>query len=788
MKTNSNSSIAAAPPGVRAGVFACVAAAAALLLGGQALANHVSTTYTLDAEFDFGVLSGVNHTVVNNQLQLSTVGTTAPILWIANAGEDTVSKFDTVNNKELARYRTWFGPTGQPGYFAHLGNAYAGAAPSRTAVDLDGNAFVLNRHFDGRPARLFKIVAEGGIDRNANSVIDTSADTNNDGLISAAEMKDMADNSPANGAVDAAELQDERVAWSVTVGPANGLGRALCIGTDGHLWVGMYNTRQYYKVSSADGSVLAGPVAVSWTPYGCAIDRNGVLWSASLGSVLGKITNTASNVAGSHTVSSFSGSGNYGIGLGNNKVYLGSGNQQFDPATNTFAAIPNMGISTAGIVIDGAGNIVAGFSTVRKVSPAGALVWQAPLQAGGSGSIGIQVDSNNDVWQVGFAFNGRLAKYRGTDGAALGTFAVGNMPYTYSDASGLAARTITNNTGTWTVIRDAGNAATEWGKVSWSESVPLGASVGVRVRAADVQANLPLAAYTAVTNNVDFSGITGRFIQVETRLNANVADESPLLYDLTVASIHANDPPTVDINTPTEGQLFSTASGPVPLSANLADPNTGDTHTCTINWDNGGAAVAGTVNESAGSGTCTGSQALSPGVYNLVVTVRDGEPLSATDTVMIVVYDPTGGFVTGGGWINSPAGAFTLNPALVGKANFGFVSKYQKGATTPTGQTEFQFHVANLNFHSSSYDWLVVAGAKAQYKGTGTVNGEGDYGFMLTATDEQVTGGGGVDKFRIKIWNKATGVMVYDNQLGDADDAAATLAIAGGNIVVHTKK
>jgi hypothetical protein len=151
----------------------------------------------------------------------------------------------------------------------------------------------------------------------------------------------------------------------------------------------------------------------------------------------------------------------------------------------------------------------------------------------------------------------------------------------------------------------------------------------------------------------------------------------------------------------------------------------------------------------------------------------------------VVVYDPSAGFVTGGGWIDSPKGAYTPDPLLTGKANFGFVSKYKKGATVPTGQTEFQFKVANLNFHSTSYQWLVIAGAKAKYKGSGTVNGSGDYGFLLTATDGQMNGGGGVDKFRIKIWDKTTEEVLYDNQLSDPDDGDATDAIEGGSIVVH---
>lgn len=73
---------------------------------------------------------------------------------------------------------------------------------------------------------------------------------------------------------------------------------------------------------------------------------------------------------------------------------------------------------------------------------------------------------------------------------------------------------------------------------------------------------------------------------------------------------------------------------------------------------------------------------------------------------MVVVYDPDGGFVTGGGWIDSPIGTYMANPNLVGKASFGFNPKYQKGATIPTGNTEFQFRVANFNFKSTSYDCL----------------------------------------------------------------------------------
>ena len=79
----------------------------------------------------------------------------------------------------------------------------------------------------------------------------------------------------------------------------------------------------------------------------------------------------------------------------------------------------------------------------------------------------------------------------------------------------------------------------------------------------------------------------------------------------------------------------------------------------------------------------------------------------------------------------------------------------------------------------------MVAGARAQYKGSGTINGTGNYGFMLTAIDGDIKGGGGIDKFRIKIWDRNNGgAVVYDNQMGAGIDDNPTTALAG-SIVIH---
>lgn len=230
------------------------------------------------------------------------------------------------------------------------------------------------------------------------------------------------------------------------------------------------------------------------------------------------------------------------------------------------------------------------------------------------------------------------------------------------------------------------------------------------------------------------------------------------------------------------------AGTPVTVSGTLTDPD-GGPWSAVVTW--GGESADAPVSVTPGAVSFTHTYA-TPGVYPsaVSVTVTDATGgLSDTDATgacpdYIIVYDPSAGFVTGGGWITSPAGAYAVDLTLSGKATFGFVSKYKKGATVPIGQTEFQFHAGGFNFHSEAYQWLVVSGCKAQYKGTGSVNGVTGYGFMLTATDGNICSVKGPDKFRIKVWALEGGAVVYDNVVGGADDADPQL-LSQGSIVIH---
>lgn len=264
---------------------------------------------------------------------------------------------------------------------------------------------------------------------------------------------------------------------------------------------------------------------------------------------------------------------------------------------------------------------------------------------------------------------------------------------------------------------------------------------------------------------------------------------APAMNDFETITVTVNDvAPTLN------SVLGSSTPIPVNTSTNITldftDPaHAYDTYTAHVNWDDGaGYVLAGTVTE-GGSISKTFSAA---GVYTVCAWIDDGDVGGNSAEkcfAYIVVYDPNGGFVTGGGWIISPAGAYAPDLSVTGKATFGFVSKYIKGATVPTGNTEFQFHAAGMNFKSTSYQWLAISGARAQYKGVGTINDGGSYGFLLTAIDGQVSGGGGVDKFRIKIWDLNNGgAIVYDNQMGATEDSDAATMLGGGSIVIQTKK
>ncbi len=254
--------------------------------------------------------------------------------------------------------------------------------------------------------------------------------------------------------------------------------------------------------------------------------------------------------------------------------------------------------------------------------------------------------------------------------------------------------------------------------------------------------------------------------------------------------IVANVPPHVVITSPPGGSLYIVNSV-VQVNATITDPASNDTLTCTFDWD---SPDPDTVVVPV-AGACSASNLFTAaGVYTINVTGADDDGGTHTVSVLVVVFDPDAGFLTGGVNFDSPPGAYVADPTLTGKAHVSVGAKYKNNATAttpPDGNTEFQFHAPKLNFHSESLEWLVITGFKAMYRGVGRVNGTGNYGFLVTAYDGKAPGGGGVDKIRIKIWNKSAGdAVIYDNRPGLPDDidTADPQVTSGGNVTIHKGK
>jgi len=567
---NQHSSHKTRPVGPRLGLLAAALAAALAPQLGQA----ASRTYTLNTDFSLGTIENLNFTAVPNQLQVNLVGVGSKYIFVANHNEDSVSKFDTTDikdangnitapGKEVARYKT----------FASAIGASNGGHPSRIAIDVDGNAYVLNRMDGyGTPPYMMKILVDSAIDRNGNGTIETSEETNGTAGIQPAEMKPL-------GANDNASIADERVAWIKPIGTGTSFGRSACIAPDGKLWVGVWNQARYYRVDPATGDTLpigAGNLPYvqlsGWNPYGCTVDKNGMLWSATLQSGLGQVN----TITGASTrLNSAYNNNNYGIAQGNGKIYQApyAGNYgwaAYDPVANTWARSA-LSYSGAGIAIDGEGNIIStSYGGVYKYRPDGSLMWS---KSEGGTTYGVMIDGNNDVWVMNLGSN-RTTKYRAADGALVGFLPTGAYPYVYTDGSGLTTKNTTvNKLGTWTVVQDSGAAGTPWGKISWNDTVPAGASIEVVARASDNQAALDLQPYVPVPKGASFTG-TGRYIQVRTRLQMNTANESPVLYDLTVATKVLvcdvdgdGDVDTNDIN------LIRAAIGQTPTAGDPRDAN-----------------------------------------------------------------------------------------------------------------------------------------------------------------------------------------------------------------------
>jgi len=315
---------------------------------------------------------------------------------------------------------------------------------------------------------------------------------------------------------------------------------------------------------------------------------------------------------------------------------------------------------------------------------------------------------------------------------------------------------------------------------------------------------------TATTNPAGLSGVSFNYVGQTLSYNSSTPPAAAGTYAVTAslannnyaatpvsAAFVINAAPAVTITGPASGAIYTKGST-VSFTGMFVD-NPG-THTAVWTFTSSTQTItqAGTVNETTGTVSASYTFA-NTGVYTVKLTVTDnfnviGEATTVNNVAgavaLIAVYDPssTGGSVsttTKSPLYSSLAGWYPANPTLTGTATIGFNASYPSAtATVPTGQAVFNFTAANLSFASLSYKWMVVSKPYVWLRGTGTVNNVSGYEFLIAAVDGQLTGGGGTDKFRIRIWKSADGTIIYDNMPNTALNAVAVTTTSNGDIAI----
>lgn len=444
-----------------------------------------------------------------------------PYLWAANSSLDTVSKFNTQNETEEGRY-------------------FVADNPSRTAIDLNGNAWVGGRG-DGR---LTQIISDKTAcpDRNNNGVIDTSSGTN-----------------VLNSAAD--YFADECVAYSEVVNPQQPSVRGVAVDPNGKIWVGYsvdgagnggvqsvdpnnnYAKSVRYPIvgvpefqPNANGDLVAtGVNRDDDQVYGVAVDANGYLYAAvwSWAGIARFNTNTAQWDAFYTGLSC----GPYGVAVdGYNRVWVGCWNgdggiAMVDTNTNkayTFRVPTSVGATPAvgtTATVGTAADHQKWFSSAITIEPVsgdayvtftngfiGRLKFDqanpaastytflsgvrdpantaARLANTGTGDMrGVGFDSDGYLWHLGIP-TANILKFDVTTNSYLRMVSVGDGGhYTYSDFTGSAAFNFTAPRGFWRMTFDTGFENARVDGVYMEAYVPAGTTLGVRVRALDNAGN-----------------------------------------------------------------------------------------------------------------------------------------------------------------------------------------------------------------------------------------------------------------------------------------------------------
>ena len=348
----------------------------------------------------------------------------AESLWVPNTGDDTVSKIDTNTATEVARY--------------HSG----GEEPTRVAVDYNGDAWVLNRAYNGQ-STLTKIagVIDHCQDRNDNDGIETSTGPN--------------DVLPIG--------QDECVLLSVPVGQSSpaAVGRALAIdgsvGEDsdygGSVWVGLHDAMQVQERHGQTGALLRTIDTPGFAPYAAAFDGWGRLWMISGDGLLARIDRSASPLEATIFEVPLACYLLYGFAVDSNDELLLSGFHcdqavHYSPDSDVWRTLSTVPSARGVAVNSDVAWIAHTDGSLSKVDvPSFSVIDVYSLTDGAAQpfeSIGVTTHHPDSAWVISsqnlLGSGGVVTHINSSDGSIKNQIPVGNAPHVQGDSTGAARR------------------------------------------------------------------------------------------------------------------------------------------------------------------------------------------------------------------------------------------------------------------------------------------------------------------------------------------------------------
>jgi len=359
-------------------------------------------------------------------------------IWIANSGVSTLSKVDTQTAVEVARYRT----------------CSSACDPSRTSVNLHGDAVVTNREPYLLSVTKFAAAIDDCVDVNDNGMIETSKGPTD--VLDWGQDECMLWHTKINTGFCVNEYGARATAWDGKEDPDTGLGGSVWVGTCGEKYTSSDPPQVVYKLDGDSGEVVDQTDVDVSCCYGGVVDGNDGFWvfdqsinSSSDQKIVRVDMNTLQVSEPVHL------SGGYGITAdqegrvwvgGQYHCHLPSYVSRYDPSDGSFEDFEVTGASRLrGIAVGvkkSAGYVWAADTdgTLYKIDQENMIVAGTYEIGIDIDMIGAAVDFEGYVWTVDYDTNAAYKFNPDTETAIK--VPVGPNPYTYSDMTGMQLKNV----------------------------------------------------------------------------------------------------------------------------------------------------------------------------------------------------------------------------------------------------------------------------------------------------------------------------------------------------------